>query len=224
MIKFTYYGHSCFLIEGSKGKIVIDPFFKGNPLIKINPAEIFANAVIVSHGHSDHLGDAPEISQRNHAPVIGVYELVQYCIKQGGTGHAMNIGGAHDFDFGTVQLVPAFHSSGCPDGSYGGSPCGIILRMDNRTLYHAGDTGLSLEMNLIGEMHNIDVAFLPIGDNYTMGPADAAKAVEFLRPKLAVPMHYNTFPEIQQDPEEFEDKVGDLARVKIMNIGETYEL
>jgi L-ascorbate metabolism protein UlaG (beta-lactamase superfamily) len=224
MIKFTYFGHSCFLIEGSRGKIIIDPFLRGNPHVKVNPNEIIAGAVLVTHGHADHLGDAVEISQKNHAPIIGVWELAQHCIGKGATAHAMNLGGSYRFDFGEVFLTPAMHSSGCPDGSYGGSPCGFVIRMDNRTIYHAGDTGLSLEMKLIGEMHNIDVAFLPIGDNYTMGPADAAKAVEFLNPKLAVPMHYNTFPEIQQDPAEFEDKVGDLARVKIMTPGETYEL
>lgn len=224
MIKFTYFGHSCFLIEGAKGKIIIDPFLKGNPHVKVNPNEIITNAVLASHGHSDHLGDAVEISQKNHAPIIGVWELVQYCIGKGATGHAMNIGGSYRFDFGEVFLTPALHSSGCQDGTYAGSPCGFIIKMDNRTVYHAGDTALSLEMKLIGEMHNIDVAFLPIGDNYTMGAADAAKAVEYLKPKLAVPMHYNTFPEIQQDPEEFADKVGDLARVKIMGFGETYEL
>lgn len=224
MVKFTYFGHSCFLIEGSKGRVIIDPFLRGNPHVKVNPNEIITNAILVSHAHADHLGDAVEISQKNKAPIIGVYELVQYCNGKGATGHAMNIGGSYRFDFGEVTLVPAFHSSGCPDGSYGGSPCGFIVRMDNRTIYHAGDTGLSLELKLIGEMNNIDVAILPIGDNYTMGPADAAKAVEFLNPKLAIPMHYNTLPEIQQDPAEFEDKVGDLARVKIMGFGETYEL
>lgn len=224
MIKFTYFGHSCFLIEGAKGKVVVDPFLKGNPHVKVNPNEIITNAVVVTHAHSDHFGDAVEISQKNHAPVIGVYELVQYAINKGATGHAMNIGGAYQFEFGEVILTPAFHSSGFSDGAYGGSPCGVILKMDNRTIYHAGDSGLSLEMKLIGEQHNIDAAFLPIGDNSTMGPADAAKAVEFLKPKLAIPMHYNTFPEIKQDPAEFEDKVGDLARVKIMGFGETYEL
>lgn len=225
MIKFTYFGHSCFMIEGSKGKIIIDPFLKGNPHVKVNPNEILINAILVSHGHADHLGDAVEISQRNKAPIIGVYEIVQYCTKQGAFGgHAMNIGGSYRFDFGEVQLTPALHSSGCPDGSYGGNPCGFIIKMDNKTLYFAGDTGLSMEMKLISELHNIDVAFLPIGDNYTMGPADAASAVEFLKPKLAVPMHYNTLPEIQQDPEDFVDKVGDLSNVKVMGFGETYEL
>lgn len=224
MIKFTYFGHSCFLIEGSKGKVIIDPFLRGNPHVKVNPNEIITNAILVTHAHSDHLGDTVDISQKNHATVIGVFELAQYCINKGAIGHGMNIGGSYRFDFGEVFLTPAFHSSGCPDGTYGGSPCGFVLKMDNKTIYHAGDTGLSLEMKLIGELHNIDVALLPIGDNYTMGPADAAKAVEFLKPKLAIPMHYNTFPEIKQDPEEFEDKVGDLARVKIMGFGETYEL
>ena len=136
----------------------------------------------------------------------------------------MNIGGSYRFDFGEVYLTPALHSSSFADGTYGGLSCGFILKMDNRTLYHAGATGLSMEMKLIGEMHNIDVALLPIGDNHSMGAADAAKAVEFLNPKIAIPMHYNTTPETQQDPAEFDDKVGDLARVKIMGFGETYEL
>jgi len=225
MIKFTYFGHSCFLIESSKSKIIIDPFLKGNPHVKVNPNEIITSAILVSHGHADHLGDAVEISQKNKATIIGVYELVQYCLKQGAAGgHAMNIGGSYRFDFGEVQLAPALHSSGCPDGSYGGAPCGFIIKIENKTIYFAGDTGLSLEMKLFSELHNIDVAILPIGDNYTMGPADAAKAVEFLKPKLVIPMHYNTLPEIQQDPEDFVDKVGDLAHVKVMGFGETYEL
>ncbi|QQR79908.1 MAG: metal-dependent hydrolase [Deltaproteobacteria bacterium] len=224
MIKFTYFGHSCFVIEGSKGKIVIDPFFKGNPHVKVTPSEILVSHILVTHAHADHFGDSIEISQKNKAPVVGVYELVQKAIQQGATGHGMNIGGSFRFDFGEVTMVSAAHSSGFSDGSYGGSPCGYIIKMDNRTIYHAGDTGLSMEMKLIAELHNIDVAFLPIGDNYTMGPADAATAVEFLKPKVAVPMHYNTFPEIKADPEDFVDKVGDLCRVKVMGFGETYEL
>lgn len=224
MVKFTYFGHSCFLIEGSKGKIIIDPFLRGNPHVKVNPNEILTTAIVVTHSHADHFGDAVEISQKNKAPIIGVYEVVQYAIGKGAMGHAMNIGGAYQFEFAEIMLTPAFHSSSFADGACGGVPCGVIIKMDNRTLYHAGDTGLSLEMKLIGEQNNIDVAFLPIGDNFTMGLADAAKAVEFLKPKLAIPMHYNTLPEIRQDPADFEDKVGDLARVKVMGFGETYEL
>lgn len=224
MVKLTYFGHSNFMIEGRKGNIIIDPFFTGNPHVKVNPNEIICNHILVTHGHQDHLGDAVEISKRNHAPIIGVYELVEHCKKQGATGHGMNLGGGFSFDFGHVTLVPALHSSGCPDGSYGGAPCGFVIRMENRTIYHAGDTGLSLEMKLTGEMHNINLALLPIGDNFTMGPADAAKAVEFLKPKVVIPMHYNTFPEIELNPADFEDKVGDLARVKVMKFGETYEL
>lgn len=224
MIKLTYFGHSCFVVEGSKGKVVIDPFLRGNPHVRVNPNEIICNAILVTHGHADHLGDAVEISQKNHAPVIGVYELAQHCIKQGATGIGMNIGGSRSFDFGEVTLTPALHSSGCADGTYGGTPCGFVIKMDSRTVYHAGDTGLTYEMKLLAETHNIDVALLPIGDHYTMGPVDAAKAAELLHPKLVIPMHYNTFPEVQQDPADFEDKVGDLARVKIMGFGETFEL
>ncbi|MDO8462188.1 MAG: metal-dependent hydrolase [Deltaproteobacteria bacterium] len=225
MVKITYFGHSCFLIEGSKGKIIIDPFLKGNPHVKVNPNEISVDAILVTHGHQDHLGDTIEISKKNHAPVISVYELVQHCLAKGAErGHGMNIGGSYRFDFGEVYITPALHSSSTGEGTYTGNPCGFILRIDNKTIYHAGDTGLSTEMNLIGELHNIDVAFLPIGDNFTMGPADAAKAVELLKPKMAIPMHYKTFPEIDQDPEDFADKVGDLAKVKIMGFGETYEL
>ena len=224
MLKLTYYGHSCFVVEGSRGRVIIDPFLTGNPHVRVNPGEIICNAVLVTHGHQDHLGDAVEISKKNQAPVIGVYEIVQHCKQQGASGHGMNIGGSFRFDFGEITLTPALHSSSCPDGSYGGSPCGFILKMDKRTIYHAGDTGLSLEMKLIAANHNIDMALLPIGDNYTMGPADAATAVEFLKPKQVVPMHYNTTPEIEQSPEDFEDKVGDLAQVKIMKFGETYEL
>ncbi len=224
MVKFTYFGHSCLLIEGSKGKVIIDPFLKGNPHVKVNPVEILVNAVLVSNAHADHLGDAVEISQKNKAPIIGVRELVTHVISQGALGHAMNVGGSRDFDFGEVTLTPALSSSTFADKTPGGVACGFIIKLDHRTLYFAGDTGLSMEMKLIGESHNIDVAFLPIGDNDTMGPADAAKAVEFLKPKLAIPIRYNTTPEIKQDPEDFEDKVGDLARVKILNFGETFEL
>lgn len=224
MIKITFYGHSNFLIESNKGKVIIDPFFTNNPHTKVTPNEIHADGILVTHGHSDHLGNAVELSKKNGAPIVGVKELVDYCIKQGATGFRMNIGGSHNFEFGEVQLTPALHSSTTEEGIPTGNPCGFILRVENKTIYHAGDTSLSAELSLIGEMNNIDVALLPIGDIYTMGPADAAKAVEFLHPKIVIPMHYNTFPEIEQDPEDFADKVGDLAKVEILKVGKTFEL
>jgi len=225
MLKITYFGHSCFLIEGNQGKVIIDPFLSGNPHVKVKPEEIVVDAILVSHGHQDHLGDAIEISKKNKAPIIGIFELVRYCEKNGATlTKEMNIGGSANYNFGEVTLIPALHSSSAPDGTYTGSPCGFIIQMERKNFYFAGDTGLSMEMKLTGELYNIDVAFLPIGGHYTMGPADAATAVEFLKPKLAIPMHYNTFPEIKQDPADFEDKVGDLAKVKVMAFGETFEL
>ena len=225
MIKFTYFGHSCFLIEGSKGKVIIDPFLRGNPHVKVNPNEITTNAILATHGHADHLGDAVEISQKNHAPVIGVYELVQYCIGKGATGHAMNIGGSYRFEFGEVALTPALHSSGCQDGAYAGNPCGFILKMDNKTIYHAGDTGLSLEMKLVGESHNIDVAFLPIGDNFTMGTDDAIRAADFVRCNKILGVHYDTFPPIKIDHAEAQRKFKAAGKeLYLLKIGETLTL
>jgi len=224
MIKLLYYGHSCFLIETNKNRILIDPYFTGNPKTKINPNEIIADHILVSHAHFDHIGDAVAIAKKNNATIIGVYEIINYCSKQGASGFAMNIGGSHTFEFGDVQLTPAFHSSSLPDGSYGGLACGFLIRIQNKLLYYAGDTALSCEMKLIGEMNNVDVALLPIGDCFTMGPVDAAQAVEYIKPNVVIPMHYNTLPQIEQDPEDFADKVGDLSRVIVLGYGDTYEL
>jgi L-ascorbate metabolism protein UlaG (beta-lactamase superfamily) len=224
MVKILYYGHSCFLIETNKHKILIDPYFSENPKTKMNPSEIIADHILVTHAHFDHIGDTVEIAKRNKATVIGVLEVVNHCAKEGVTGEGMNIGGSLELDFGEIQLTPAIHSSSFPDGTYGGEACGFIIRVENKTIYHAGDTALTYEMKLIGEMNNIDVAILPIGDYYTMGPVDAAQAVEYIKPKMVIPMHYNTFPQIEQDPEDFADKVGDLAQVVILGYGDTHEL
>lgn len=224
MVKLTWFSHSCFQIETKRSVIIIDPYLTDNPKTQVKPSEIRCDAILVSHAHFDHVGDAVEISKNNQADIIGVYETVEWCKKQGAQGQGMNIGGSHQFDFGEVTLTPALHSSGAPDGSYGGTPCGFVIRIQGKTIYFAGDTALSYDMKLLGEQHNINVALLPIGDYYTMGPVDAATAVEFLKPKLVIPMHYNTFPTIEQDPEDFVDKVGDLANVRVMNFGETIEL
>ena len=224
MIKILYYGHSCVLIETNKHKILIDPYFTDNPKTKMSPNEIIADYILVSHAHFDHIGDTLTIAKKNNATVVGAYEVAEYCTKQGATSFAMNIGGSHIFDFGEVQLTAAIHSSSLPNGAYGGLACGFLIRMENKTIYHSGDTALTYEMKLIGEMNNIDLALLPIGDCFTMGPVDAAQAVEFLKPKAVIPIHYNTFPQIEQDPEDFADKVGDLARVVILGYGDTHEL
>ena len=139
--------------------------------------------MLVTHGHGDHLGDAVAISKSNRAPIIGPYELVGYCEKQGALGHPMHIGGSHPFPFGRVKLTIAHHGSMAPDGTYTGNPCGFVVTMGGRTVYHAGDTGLFLDMQLIGEMNRLDCAILPIGDNFTMGREDALRAAELLRPK-----------------------------------------
>ncbi|MEE9591302.1 MAG: metal-dependent hydrolase, partial [Thermodesulfobacteriota bacterium] len=197
-MKVIYHGHSCFLIEGSKHSVIFDPFLKDNPLAKIRPEDVKVDAILVSHGHLDHVGDAVEISKKNTATIIAPFELANYFQNKGVESHPMHIGGAYNFPFGTVKLTIAHHGSTTETGAVG-NPCGFILTMDDKVIYHAGDTGLFYDMKLIGELNNLDVALIPIGDNFTMGIPDALKAVEFLKPKIAIPMHYNTFDVIKQN-------------------------
>lgn len=225
MIKLTYHGHACFTVESETHRVVIDPFLTGNELARITPQDLKEiSAVLVTHGHFDHLGDAVEIAKANNAPVISVFEVVNYAMKKGAQGHPMHIGGSYNFPFGRVKLTIAHHGSTTDEGA-AGNPCGILLQMGGKTIYHAGDTGLFYDMKLIGQMNKIDVALLPIGGNFTMDIDDAVKAVELLRPKVAIPMHYDTFPVIKADPQEFVRKVKKL-RVKgiVLGIEESYEL
>lgn len=226
MIRLRYHGHSCFELSDGKHELVIDPFISGNPLAKIKAGDIHPQYILVSHGHSDHWGDMEEIARANHALVITNFELTQYAAKQGCMIHPLQIGGKANFPFGWVKLTIAHHGSTSPEAdSYGGNPAGILLNFDGKTIYHAGDTGLFLDMKLIGEMNDIDLALLPIGDNFTMGPVDAAKAVEFLRPKKVVPMHYNTFDMIKQDPNEFAKLVRQLGvECVVMSSGDVVEV
>lgn len=236
-MKLTYLSHSCFLIETAAHRLIIDPFLTGNPLAKVKADEVKCDFVLVTHGHFDHLGDAVEIAQRNDATIIAMYEIADFLAQQDVKTHGMGVGGAHFFgekETGfRVKLTIAFHSAGyAPGGSlergaflYLGNPAGMLITADGRTLYHAGDTALTLEMRLLGERNQIDVALLPIGDNFTMGPDDAAAAAEFLKCGLAVPMHYNTFGLIEQDPRDFVQKceaAGLSARA--LEIGETLAL
>jgi len=225
MPKLTFLGHAAFLLEGSKARIIIDPFLTGNPLAKTKPKEVQVNYVIVTHGHGDHLGDAIEIAKKNNATIISNFELATYCQNKGVEKvHPLHIGGGFNFPFGRVKLTIAHHGSVTPDGAYGGNPAGVLVTMDDRILYHAGDTGLFYDMKLIGEMNKIDVALLPIGDNFTMGIDDAVKATEFLQPGLVIPCHFKTFDVIEVDPQEFVSKVNQKGfKSRVLKVGESIE-
>ncbi|AIQ11581.1 metal-dependent hydrolase [Paenibacillus durus] len=205
-MKITYYGHSALLIESPEAKIIIDPFLSGNPGSGIAPEKIRVDAVLLTHGHSDHLGDAVEIAKNNDCPIFAVYELAEYCRIKGAKVKHMNIGGKLAYSGFTVKYTPAVHSSSIQEGDYWiylGEPGGILLTLEGKTLFHAGDTALFGDMRLIGERNAIDVAALPIGDVLTMGPDDALLAASWLRAAKVIPVHYNTFPVIEQDGAEF---------------------
>ncbi len=211
MIKITYHGHSAFEIGSGDYNILVDPFFSGNKHAKAKPSDIEAGFIILTHAHEDHVGDTIEIAKRNNSQVIATNELAIYLSSKGCNAHGMNIGGSRNFPFGKVRLTIAHHSSSL-GGAYMGEPAGVIISIGGKNIYHAGDTSLFLDMKLIGEMHSIDAAILPIGDNYTMGIDDAVKAVEFLNCKIAIPVHFGTFPVIDTDPDEFKRKVESIGR------------
>jgi L-ascorbate metabolism protein UlaG (beta-lactamase superfamily) len=222
---FTWYGHATHGIETGRYQLVIDPFFEGNPSTSISPEAVEADFILVSHGHGDHIGDALAIAQRTGALVISNAEISGWFGQKGLKTHAQHIGGGYKHPFGYLKLTLALHGSGMPDGSNGGNPCGFLLTTnDNKRIYMAQDTGLFGDMGLIGE-EGIDLAVLPIGDNYTMGPADALRAVKLIKPKMVVPIHYNTFDVIKQDPHAWSDRVHKETDTKavVLKPGESLE-
>ncbi|MCE1190391.1 MAG: metal-dependent hydrolase [Ignavibacteria bacterium] len=225
-MKLQYLSHSAFLVTTNDGmRILIDPFLDNNPKSPVKSSDIQADYILVSHAHGDHLGDTVKIARRCGALTICVYELANILKNEGIETHAMHIGGSHIFPFGKVKFTIAHHGSKTEDGIHAGQPAGILLTIEGKTIYHAGDTGLFLDMKLIGEMNAIYAALLPIGDNFTMGIDDAVKASEFLNPNITIPMHYNTFPVIAADPQEFVDKLQKNNReCKILEIGEIIEI
>ncbi len=208
-MKITFYGHSCFKIITEKGKkILIDPWIT-NPL---SPKEVDTGPydfILITHAHGDHLGDVLKIAKNENSEIIAIHEIQQYLLNQGiSKAIGMNIGGTYQVGDLRFTMVPALHSSSFPDGKYGGAPCGFIITLENEvSIYHAGDTGLFYEMKLIKELYSPKIAFLPIGDHYVMGPKEAAKACDFLRPEIIIPMHYGTFPILTGTVENFEKEI-----------------
>ncbi|MCX6564576.1 MAG: metal-dependent hydrolase [Candidatus Aminicenantes bacterium] len=218
MLDITYLGHSAVRIKGTK-TVFIDPFLSGNPKAALAPEKITAaDVVVVTHDHSDHLGDAFAIAKRTGAVLVAMHETAVEAGSLGITSEGMNIGGTVEVRGVKVHMVPALHSAGK------GNAAGVVVEIDGKRIYHAGDTGLTYDLKLVGEFFHPDLSFIPIGDRYTMGPASAAKAVEFIKTKKVVPIHYGTFPLIAADPEEFKRLVGAAAEVLILKPGETTRL
>lgn len=207
-MKLSWHGQSCLQIITTEGtRILVDPFITGNDFSDLNAEKILADVIILTHAHNDHVGDTEAIAKRTGALIIANVELAAYFAKKGLKTHGMQPGGTYDFEFGRVKMTPAIHSSVYEDASGQliplGIAAGLLLMIDGVEIYHAGDTALFSDMQLIGQQHEIDYAFLPIGDNFTMGPTDAALATTWLKPKKVTPIHYNTFPIIAQDQQAF---------------------
>ncbi len=224
--EIRFLGHASFQILTGGRSILIDPFLTGNPAAAASADDIEADAILVTHGHEDHVADVEAIARRTGAQLVSNFEIVTWFQGRGIENvHPMHIGGRHAFDFGTVKLTIAHHGSALPDGSNGGNPAGVILGTDDGNIYHAGDTGLFSDMQLIGE-EGIAVAILPIGDNFTMGPDDSVKATRFLKPSTVIPAHYNTWPLIEQDTDAWSDAVstGTSATPVVLAPGESFSL
>jgi len=224
--RVTWYSHACILIESDGKKLLVDPFITGNPLAPVAADDLDPDYIFVSHGHGDHVGDTVEIARRTGATVVSNFEIHNWLTAQGvENGHPQHIGGGFDYPWGRVKLTIAHHGSALPDGSYGGNPCGFLFYIQGKKIYHACDTGLFYDMKLIGE-EGIDLAVLPIGDNFTMGPEDALRAVRLIEPKQVLPIHYDTFEVIQQDPAAWkalvEKETG--AKVDLLKPGESMKL
>lgn len=205
-VELRYLGHSAVQLRAGDHDLLIDPFLTNNPAAKTRPEEVEPTHIILTHAHGDHWGDTEAIAQRTGAVVIGSAEVAYRAASLGLKSHGMNLGGSHAFDFGRVKYTLAFHSSSFDDGAYGGPASGVVIDIGGQRVYHAGDTALFGDMSLIGRL-GLDVALLPIGDNYTMGPDDAIEAVKLLKPKRVIPIHYDTFPLIAQDAGEFKRRV-----------------
>ena len=224
--KLTWYGHATLGLETGGYKILIDPYFTGNPAATASADKMKPDFILVTHGHGDHIGDTVAIARRSGATVISNAEISGWLGKQGLKTHAQHLGGGYKHPFGYLKLTLALHGSGLPDGSYGGNPAGFLLTTsDGKKIYLAGDTGLFGDMKLIGE-EGLDLAVIPIGDNYTMGPDDALLAVKLLAPRHVIPIHFGTWGLIAQDPNAWASRVQKetSAQVHVLKPGDSFEL
>jgi L-ascorbate metabolism protein UlaG (beta-lactamase superfamily) len=213
--KVTWLGHAALSLETGGFNLLVDPFLSENPAASVGPEDVQADFILLSHGHGDHLGDTVAIAKRTGATVITNAELSGWMGKKGVKSHGQHLGGGYQHPFGYLKLTMAIHGSGLPDGSYGGNPAGFLLTTsDNKKIYMACDTGLFGDMRLIGE-EGIDLAVLPIGDNYTMGPDDALRAVKLIEPAHIIPIHFNTFDVIIQDPMAWAQRVESETEAKV---------
>lgn len=226
-VKYTWYGHGTHGLETNGDKVLVDPYFTDNPAASTTADKVEADFIVVSHGHGDHIADAVDIAKRTGALVIANFEIVNWL---GGQGleklHPQHIGGGYNHPFGYLKFTHALHGSGLPDGSYGGNPAGLLLTTKTgEKIYLACDTGLFSGMKLIGE-EGIDLAVLPIGDNFTMGPDDALRAVKMIQPKHVIPVHYNTWPLIEQDADAWAARVQAETdtQAHVLQPGESFDL
>ena len=212
MLEVRFLGHSALFISDGTTRIVVDPFLTGNPKAAAAADQLEADLIVLTHAHGDHYGDSVAISKRTGAPIVANFEITNYAEKQGAKGVGMNLGGTYKFKGGSLKWFPAWHSSSFPDGTYGGLAQGFVLELGGKRVYNSCDTALFSDMGLIAPL-KVDLAILPIGDHFTMGPEDALRALELIRPKQVLPVHYNTFPPIAQDGQTF------IERARIQGIG-----
>ncbi|MBP6473481.1 MAG: metal-dependent hydrolase [Chloroflexi bacterium] len=226
-ITITWHGHATFSLNIGGTAVVVDPFFAGNnPAAKTAVGAVAADFILQTHGHGDHIADTVPLAKRTGATVVGNFEICNWIAAKGHeNNHAMNTGGGWNFPFGRVKMTYALHSSGLPDGSYGGNPGGFVITAESKHIYISGDTALFSDMSLIGQM-GLDVAILPIGDNFTMGPGDAVEAIKLLKPKVVIPCHYNTWPLIAVDAAAWTKLVSQHtdAQPVVLGVDETYSV
>jgi len=224
-ITLTWLGHAAMVLEAGGKHLLVDPFLTGNPAASTTADKLPADFILISHGHSDHVGDAAAIARRTGATIISNFEIASWFTNQGLTGHPQHIGGGFQYPFGYIKLTQALHGSALPDGSNGGNPAGFLITAEGKKIYLACDTGLFGDMALIGD-EGIDLAVLPIGDNFTMGPEDALRAARLIRAKNVIPVHYNTFDLIKQDARAWAKRVEaeTQSKVTVLDPGQTFKL